>query len=101
MDWFEKARGRPATANNAVNALIDCILSVEDESYPGCSVREDIEKMVRSAFDLVGSDFDNPTKRDLLVVCREIREAAQKRYPQAVIEKHYKKMKAIVDRISD
>lgn len=62
--------------------------------------REYCRSIIRKAFDDAGGDFNNPDKNSIIKVLDNLAEFSKNFRDPSVIEKHYKQIMILVDKIT-
>lgn len=96
----------PVTPLIARDALVRCFTSAHMESLgleeaDEDSSREIMLMTIKKAFKDTGGHFDSPTKDEILGVSKYLREYSQNFRSPEVIEKHFKTMMSILEKIQD
>lgn len=95
------------------DAIIDCfykahegeleqmkkLLEFESEEKFSEFKQEGIESTIRTKFDEVGGDFDNPTKEVLIRVVMGLKDLAKLFRDQKVIEKHAGEIMQLINKL--
>lgn len=59
----------------------------------------DVKLLVKSKFEEVGADFDNPSKKDLIAVIGKLADFARNFRKPEIIKKHYDQIMQLIDRL--
>lgn len=113
----EKIYGVDLTQNitpiMARDAIIECFAKAHSEilkmmlEYHQFNSEEEFEKMkiidikflIKSLFREINADFDNPTKKDLIILAEKLALHAQKFRSPEIIKKHHDEIKKIIDKL--
>ena len=95
------------------DAIIECFLIAHSEilemmkEYHEFKTEKDFEEMkqidikllVKSKFEEIGANFDNPTKENLLEVIDKLAEFATNFRKPEVIKKHYEEINKLINKL--
>jgi Zn-dependent oligopeptidase len=59
----------------------------------------DVELLIKSKFEEIGADFNNPTKKDLIEIIEKLAVLASNFRKSEVIDKHYSEIMQLVNKL--
>ncbi|MCK5334417.1 MAG: hypothetical protein KAJ24_07895 [Candidatus Aenigmarchaeota archaeon] len=59
----------------------------------------DVKLLIKSKFEEVGADFENPSKKDLIAVIDKLAEFARNFRRPEIIKKHYGQIMQLIDKL--
>lgn len=85
---------------SVLDKMKDCTTCMNEDEFKNIE-QTDIKQTIKKMFNEIDADFDNPTKKDLILVCDKLEEFSKHFRDEKEIHDHKSEIMQIIQRIKD